>query len=67
MVSFRNILFPCCAFNLKTLLRNMFVLFPVKSIYVEVDGYNDDYACALFVSYVEIYNNYCYDLLDNGP
>ncbi|KAF8376555.1 zen-4 [Pristionchus pacificus] len=33
----------------------------------KVDGYNDDYACALFVSYVEIYNNYCYDLLDNGP
>lgn len=32
-----------------------------------VDGYNDDYACAVFVSYVEIYNNYCYDLLDNGP
>ncbi|GMS95788.1 hypothetical protein PENTCL1PPCAC_17963 [Pristionchus entomophagus] len=33
----------------------------------KVDGYNDDYACAVFVSYVEIYNNYCYDLLDNGP
>ncbi|GMR48105.1 hypothetical protein PMAYCL1PPCAC_18300, partial [Pristionchus mayeri] len=33
----------------------------------KVDGFNEDYACALFVSYVEIYNNYCYDLLDNGP
>ncbi|KAJ1367578.1 hypothetical protein KIN20_028517 [Parelaphostrongylus tenuis] len=35
--------------------------------YVErrvVPGYNDNYACAVFVSYVEIYNNYCYDLLE---
>ncbi|GMT24214.1 hypothetical protein PFISCL1PPCAC_15511, partial [Pristionchus fissidentatus] len=32
-----------------------------------VQGYRDDYACAVFISYVEIYNNYCYDLLDNGP
>lgn len=29
-----------------------------------VPGYNDNYVCAVFVSYVEIYNNYCYDLLD---
>ncbi|PAV56833.1 hypothetical protein WR25_09651 [Diploscapter pachys] len=28
-----------------------------------VDGYNDDYLCTVFVSYVEIYNNYAYDLL----
>ncbi|CAJ0602761.1 unnamed protein product, partial [Cylicocyclus nassatus] len=29
-----------------------------------VPGYNDNYVCAVFVSYVEIYNNYCYDLLE---
>uniref|UniRef100_A0A0K0D9W9 Kinesin-like protein n=1 Tax=Angiostrongylus cantonensis TaxID=6313 RepID=A0A0K0D9W9_ANGCA len=31
---------------------------------LQVPGYNDDYVCAVFVSYVEIYNNYCYDLLE---
>lgn len=67
MVSCIHIICPCCAFSLKTLFRNIVVPFPVKTMCVEVDGYNDDYACALFVSYVEIYNNYCYDLLDNGP
>ncbi|KAK6038195.1 kinesin motor domain protein, partial [Cooperia oncophora] len=29
-----------------------------------VPGYNDNYVCSVFVSYVEIYNNYCYDLLE---
>ncbi|VDL82788.1 unnamed protein product [Nippostrongylus brasiliensis] len=29
-----------------------------------VPGYNDNYVCTVFVSYVEIYNNYCYDLLE---
>uniref|UniRef100_A0A1I7XRB0 Kinesin-like protein n=1 Tax=Heterorhabditis bacteriophora TaxID=37862 RepID=A0A1I7XRB0_HETBA len=29
-----------------------------------VEGYNDEYVCSVFVSYVEIYNNYCYDLLE---
>ncbi|CAD6191287.1 unnamed protein product [Caenorhabditis auriculariae] len=36
--------------------------------YVErltVSGFNEDYVCSVFVSYVEIYNNYCYDLLED--
>lgn len=33
-------------------------------IFSQVPGYNDNYVCAVFVSYVEIYNNYCYDLLE---
>ncbi|KJH44849.1 kinesin motor domain protein [Dictyocaulus viviparus] len=39
----------------------------IEQRYVErrvVPGYNDNYVCAVFVSYVEIYNNYCYDLLE---
>ncbi|VDP05073.1 unnamed protein product, partial [Heligmosomoides polygyrus] len=39
----------------------------IDSRYMErrvVPGYNDNYVCSVFVSYVEIYNNYCYDLLE---
>ncbi|KAK6748177.1 hypothetical protein RB195_001042 [Necator americanus] len=39
----------------------------IENRYMErkvVSGYNDNYVCAVFVSYVEIYNNYCYDLLE---
>uniref|UniRef100_A0A0N4WQE9 Kinesin-like protein n=1 Tax=Haemonchus placei TaxID=6290 RepID=A0A0N4WQE9_HAEPC len=38
----------------------------IEQRYMErlVPGYNDNYVCSVFVSYVEIYNNYCYDLLE---
>lgn len=32
----------------------------------EVFGYNREMACSVFVSYVEIYNDTCYDLLDDS-
>ncbi|KAI6177736.1 Kinesin-like protein [Aphelenchoides bicaudatus] len=32
----------------------------------KVFGYNREMACAVFVSYVEIYNDICYDLLDDS-
>ncbi|UMM27820.1 hypothetical protein L5515_010937 [Caenorhabditis briggsae] len=33
---------------------------------IKLSGYNDDMVCSVFVSYVEIYNNYCYDLLEDA-
>ncbi|CAI5447915.1 unnamed protein product [Caenorhabditis angaria] len=33
---------------------------------IKIGGFNEDYVCAVFVSYVEIYNNYCYDLLEEA-
>ncbi|CAO4373493.1 unnamed protein product [Caenorhabditis nigoni] len=33
---------------------------------IKLSGYNDDMMCSVFVSYVEIYNNYCYDLLEDA-
>jgi kinesin family protein 23 len=32
----------------------------------KVFGYNREMACSVFVSYVEIYNDICYDLLDDS-
>ncbi|CAJ0959131.1 unnamed protein product, partial [Mesorhabditis belari] len=32
----------------------------------QVSGFSDDYTGAVFVSYVEVYNNYVYDLLDDS-
>ncbi|CAI4227829.1 unnamed protein product [Auanema sp. JU1783] len=31
-----------------------------------VAGYVEDYVCSVFVSYIEIFNNYCYDLLEKN-
>ncbi|EGT38579.1 hypothetical protein CAEBREN_01857 [Caenorhabditis brenneri] len=33
---------------------------------IKLSGFNDDMVCSVFVSYVEIYNNYCYDLLEDA-
>ncbi|CCD72299.1 Kinesin-like protein [Caenorhabditis elegans] len=33
---------------------------------IKLSGYNDDMVCSVFVTYVEIYNNYCYDLLEDA-
>ncbi|EYB87625.1 hypothetical protein Y032_0259g486 [Ancylostoma ceylanicum] len=51
----------------KVELERLQVSNEIESRYMErrvVPGYNDNYVCAVFVSYVEIYNNYCYDLLE---
>ncbi|CAI2352078.1 unnamed protein product [Caenorhabditis sp. 36 PRJEB53466] len=33
---------------------------------IKVSGYNEDMVCSVFVNYVEIYNNLCYDLLEDA-
>uniref|UniRef100_A0A8R1ERX0 Kinesin motor domain-containing protein n=1 Tax=Caenorhabditis japonica TaxID=281687 RepID=A0A8R1ERX0_CAEJA len=33
---------------------------------IKLSGYNEDMVCSVFVNYVEIYNNYCYDLLEDA-
>ncbi|EFP08276.1 CRE-ZEN-4 protein [Caenorhabditis remanei] len=33
---------------------------------IKLSGYDDNMVCSVFVSYVEIYNNYCYDLLEDA-
>ncbi|KIH65411.1 kinesin motor domain protein [Ancylostoma duodenale] len=51
----------------KAELERLQVSNEIENRYMErrvVPGYNDNYVCAVFVSYVEIYNNYCYDLLE---
>lgn len=44
-----------------------YVFYVIISLYgsFKVTGFIDDYVCSVFVTYVEIFKNTCYDLLIN--